>query len=290
MMNNLFNALKLFSELNKLRITVIVTLTTLAGYTLAAGAINKGAILPLLGIFILACGSAALNQYQERKKDVIMKRTQNRPLPSGRIKPAAALVFSLTEIIAGTAIVYVGSGMEAAILAFMAFVWYNLIYTPLKLITAFAVIPGSVIGAIPPMVGWVAGGGSINNPAMWIMAFFFFISQVPHFWLLAMKYGEEYHLAGFPVITKIFSTLQLNRVTFVWIVATSLNIIMLIFAGLLKTLFFQIVVAIAGIWLIIVFLKLLKKPDDNFNPFKYFMRLNMFLLVVIISMIIDPLL
>lgn len=281
--------LRLLAELNKLRITIIVTLTTLAGYTLASGTIDTNAVLPLIGIFILACGSAALNQYQERDKDLLMQRTINRPIPSGRITPAFAATIAYAEIIAGTWIVYVGSNTETAFLAFLAFVWYNLIYTPLKRVTAFAVIPGSVIGSIPPMVGWLAGGGSWTDPDLYIMAFFFFISQVPHFWLLTMKYGEEYHQAGFPVITKIFNNRQLNRVTFVWIVATALNILMLVLAGLYQHLITEVIVFVAAVLLVAGFVKLLSNSDQKFDPFRYFMRLNMFLLVIILSMIFDPL-
>lgn len=281
--------LKILAELNKIRITIIVTLTTLAGYTLASGKIDAGVILPLLGIFILACGSAAMNQYQERDKDILMKRTVKRPIPSGRMKARTALWISIVEILFGTLVLYIGSGVSAAILGFLAFVWYNIIYTPMKRISAFAVIPGSVIGSIPPMVGWVAAGGSILDPDLYIMAFFFFISQVPHFWLLAIKYGEEYAQAGFPVITRIFNPVQTRRVTFVWISATSVNIVFLVLAGMFQTLVFQIILLLAAVWLVLSFVKLLNKSLPEFNPFKYFMRLNMFLLVVILSMIFDPL-
>ncbi len=280
---------KLWAELNKLRITVIVTLTTLAGYTLAAKEISEAVILPLIGIFILACGSAAMNQYQERDKDLLMERTKKRPIPSGRIKAWHALLIALLEILLGMYLLYIGSGFEAAFLGFMAFVWYNIIYTPMKRVSAFAVIPGSVIGSIPPMVGWVAGGGSLADPQLYIMAFFFFISQVPHFWLLTLKYGDEYHNAGFPIITKVFVPNQTIRVTFVWIVATSLNVILMVVAGLFHTLAFELILILSSLWLIYAFTKLLRKDIPDFNPVAYFMKLNIVLLIVILSMIFDPL-
>lgn len=289
-MKKFFEIYKLWAELNKLRITIIVTLTTLAGYTLAAESIDQAVILPLLGIFILACGSAAMNQFQERDKDLLMERTRNRPIPSGKIKPWVALTIALVEILGGMWLLYIGSGFEAAFLGFMAFVWYNIIYTPMKRVSAFAVIPGSVIGSIPPIVGWVAGGGSLSDPQLYIMAFFFFISQVPHFWLLTLKYGDEYHKAGFPIITKVFVPNQTIRVTFVWIVATSLNVILMVVAGLFHTLTFEIILIAASLWLIVAFSKLLPKNVPDFSPVAYFMKLNIVLLIVILSMIIDPLL
>ncbi len=288
-MKKIIEIYKLWAELNKLRITVIVTLTTLAGYTLVAEKIDSAVVLPLIGIFILACGSAAMNQYQERDKDLLMDRTKNRPIPTGKIKAWQALLISLVEITGGIWLLYAGSGFEAAFLGFMAFVWYNIIYTPMKRISAFAVIPGSVIGSIPPMVGWVAGGGSIADPQLYIMAFFFFISQVPHFWLLTLKYGDEYHKAGFPIITKVFIPTQTIRVTFVWIVATSLNVLLMVVAGLFHTLAFQIILIVSSVWLIVAFSKLVQKSVPDFNPVVYFMRLNIVLLIVILSMIFDPL-
>ena len=281
--------LSLLGELNKVRITIAVTLTTLAGYTLAHKQIDTAVILPLIGIFILACGSAALNQYQERDRDILMKRTKNRPIPTGKLSPNGALAIAIAEILIGTFILYVGSNVEAAIVGFLAFVWYNLIYTPLKRKTAFAVIPGSVIGALPPVVGWVAGGGSLIDPKLLVLAFFFFMTQVPHFWLLMLKYGQEYVDAGYPSVTTTFNQKQIKRVTFVWTVASALVVLLMIYSGLITTLFFKITVLLASVWLIYIFTKLFKKISVTLNPFYYFMRLNYFVLSVILALIIGPL-
>ena len=289
-MENFKKTIRIVSELHKFRITFSVTLTTLAGFTLTAGTIDNRIFLPLLGIFFLSSGAAAFNEYQERDMDARMERTRKRPIPSGSIKASTVLVISLPEIVAGTVLVYIGSGFTAALLGFMAFVWYNVIYTPLKKLSPFAVIPGSVIGAIPPMVGWVAGGGSLLDPKLFVLAFFFFMSQVPHFWLLLLRYGDDYDAAGFPVINKILNNTQIKRVTFVWIVATSVNILLLVIVGLFQTLFFKIIILLAAIWLVFIFSGLLKRSEEKFNAVRYFMLLNIVLLVIILSMVIDPLL
>ena len=289
-MENFKKIIRIISELHKFRITFSVTLTTLAGFTLTAGTIDNRIFLPLLGIFFLSSGAAAFNEYQERDMDARMERTRKRPIPSGSIKASTVLVISLPEIVAGTVLVYIGSGLTAALLGFTAFVWYNVIYTPLKKLSPFAVIPGSVIGAIPPMVGWVAGGGSLLDPKLFVLAFFFFMSQVPHFWLLLLRYGDDYDAAGFPVINKILNNTQIKRVTFVWIVATSVNILLLVIVGLFQTLFFKIIILLAAIWLVFIFSGLLKKSEEKFNAVRYFMLLNIVLLVIILSMVIDPLL
>ncbi len=282
--------LKLLLEINKVKITFAVMLTTIAGYLLAGQSFDSGIILPTLGIFILACGSAALNHYQDRERDSLMERTKNRPIPSGRISANGVLIIAVAEIILGTWIIYAGSNFLAAQLGLLALIWYNFIYTPLKRKTAFAVIPGSIIGALPPMVGWVAAGGSLADPKLITLAFFFFIWQVPHFWLLMLKYGKEYEAAGYPSITAQISTEQIKRSTFMWTAATAVTALMIAVSGLLGTLFFKIVIFVAAIWLVIVFSRLIKNRTEDFNPFHYFMRINYFVLIMIISMSIDPLL
>jgi len=288
-MKKLKNFISILTELNKTRITFVVTLTTLAGYVLANKHIDSNVILPMVGIFILACGSAALNHYQDRDKDALMERTKNRPLPSGRISERNVLLISAIEIMAGTWIIYLGSNLEAAILGFMAFIWYNGIYTPLKRVTAFAVIPGSVIGAIPPAVGWVAGGGALLDIRLVVLTVFFFISQVPHFWLLMLKYGKEYEVAGFPSITSVMTPVQIKRAIFIWTVSTAIIGALIVLSGLVITTFFKIMVFAAAVWLIALFSRLLRKAYLDFNPFRYFMSINYFVLVLIIAMIVDPL-
>lgn len=282
--------IKLLLELNKVKITVAVMLTTIAGYVLAKHTIDVGIILPTIGIFILACGSAALNHFQDRDRDGLMERTKNRPIPSGKISASWVLVIAFAEIILGAWLIYIGSNFLAAQLGLLALIWYNFIYTPLKRKTAFAVIPGSVIGAIPPMVGWTAAGGSIADPQLLILGFFFFIWQVPHFWLLMLKYGKEYEAAGYPSITAMISPEQIKRATFMWTAATAVSAIMIAVSGLVSTLFFKLVVLLAAIWLIVVFSKLLRPKTIEFNPFYYFMRINYFVLVMILALSIDPLL
>ncbi len=279
--------LKLLLELSKVKITFAVALTTITGYVLANGGFDAGFILPTLGIFLLACGSSALNHYQERDLDKLMERTKDRPIPSGRITPGGALAVALILSVAGALLIYYGSGFLAMQLGILALIWYNGIYTYLKRKTAFAVVPGSVIGAIPPAVGWVAGGGSLANPELWILLFFFFIWQVPHFWLLLLKYGKEYEKAGFPSLTGIYTETQIKHITFIWTFSTAIVAIMISAFGIADSLFSRIGLLIASIYLIIVFSQLLYKRQKKFNPFYYFMRINYFVLAVIILLSLD---
>jgi len=281
---------KTLLELSKVRITFAVSLTTITGYVLASGQFDAGLILPTIGIFILACGSSALNHYQEKDKDARMERTRNRPIPSGRISANGALIFAILLTIIGSAIIYFGSGFLAMQLGILALIWYNAIYTPLKKKTAFAVVPGSVIGAIPPMVGWVAGGGSLADPRAMIIAFFFFIWQVPHFWLLLLKFGKEYEAAGFPSITSFYTNKQIKNTTFIWTMATAVTALMLPVFGVVNSAVIALGMLAAVVWLVIVFSKLLRSGDEKFNARYYFIKINYFVLFMIIFLAVDSVL
>lgn len=284
----MINQMKLLMELGKVKITFAVSLTTIAGYLLAKGSFDSGLILPTIGIFLLACGSSALNHYQDSDRDRLMKRTQDRPIPSGRISSSDALWVAIGLSAIGSALIWLGSDFVGFQLGLLALIWYNGIYTPMKRRTAFAVIPGSVIGAIPPVVGWVAGGGSVFDPNALILAFFFFIWQVPHFWLLMLKYGDEYVAAGYPSITQRYDETMIRYLTFLWTVATAVSAILIPLSGLIHSSLVTLVILVSSIWLVVVFAGLLRKNTLAFNPFYYFMRINYFVLVMIIALSVDP--
>jgi protoheme IX farnesyltransferase len=279
--------LSVFLELAKVKITFAVALTTITGYVLAKGEFDLGLILPTLGIFLLACGSSAINHYQERDRDAKMERTKHRPIPSGRISPTGALIFAMLLTIAGAATLYYSAGNLAMQLGLVALLWYNAIYTPLKKRSAFAVVPGAVIGAIPPLVGWVAAGALLLDPRAIIMAFFFFIWQVPHFWLLMLKYGDEYTQAGYPSITQLYSTSQIRNITFIWIVATAVSALMLPVFNVVDSWIVMIGLLVSSGWLVAQFIPLVLKSTKPINPMRYFMRINYFVLAVIVFLSVD---
>ncbi len=280
--------LKLLLELSKVKITFAVSLTTIAGYVLAKGKLDQGLLLPVLGIFLLACGSSALNHFQDANRDALMVRTRNRPIPSGRVSRNGALMVALLLVVVGSILLYMGSNFIGLQLGLLALIWYNGIYTPMKRKTAFAVVPGSVIGAIPPVVGWVAGGGELFTLQTLLMAFFFFIWQVPHFWLLMLKYGDEYTEAGYPSITQLYDERQIRYLTFLWTAATAVAALMLPLFGLTVSVWISLTILLAVVWLLFTFSSLLRSTVSAFNPFYYFMRINYFVLVMIISLAVDP--
>ena len=283
------NKFQIFVEITKLRITIFVTVTTMFGFIAAADSINFQIILPALGILLLACGSAALNHYQERNTDVLMERTKNRPIPSGKISAAATLQLSIVLVVVGSILLFASSGLLALLLGLLNLIWYNAVYTPLKKVSALAIIPGSLVGAIPPTVGWVTGGGNILDPQIILISFFFFIWQIPHFWLLLMVLDKDYQKAGFPTLTQIFSQQQLGRITFVWIVATGVTGLLLPLFQISHNQFVNYSLFIAALLLAFKSINLLQQTQET-SAFRFaFRSINYFALFVVLVVSIDKL-
>jgi heme o synthase len=280
--------LKILAELTKIRITVFVTLTTVFGYIIYGGAVDISVlVLTTIGILLLACGSAAVNHYQERFTDALMERTKKRPIPSGRISPYGALNISLALILSGTILLITGAGIVPALLGLLNLIWYNGIYTPLKRKNALAIIPGSLVGAIPPAVGWTAAGGSLGDYQIWIISFFFFIWQIPHFWLLLLQISKDYEKAGFPTLTSTFTHEQLARITFMWIMATVVAGFLIPLVGSISSGVFSIGVVLAGIWLTWKSAKLLTHSSEKIYFRFAFREINTFAVMVVILLSLD---
>jgi protoheme IX farnesyltransferase len=281
--------LKILAELTKIKITVFVTLTTAVGFIAAAGKLNLVFVEVCSGLLLLACGSAVINHIQERRTDALMKRTKNRPIPSDKISVNSAVILSTILLISGSALLYYGGGYLALGLALLNLLWYNGFYTPLKRVSSLAILPGALVGAIPPAVGWVAAGGYVFDKEIIILSFFFFIWQVPHFWLLLMSFDQEYKKAGFPTITKYFSRDQLSRIIFIWMIATVVSGLLIPFFKVVDFSAVYYSLFLGGIWLTWNAAKLLSRQVEN-TSFKFAFRdINLFALLVIVVISIDKL-
>ncbi len=223
-------AIRSFFQLIRFKVSLAVTFSAFAAEVISSGHIYIYLLFPALGIFLLASGASALNQFQERIFDSRMDRTKNRPLPSAKMKPAMALGLSIILLSLG----FLSFTMEGLwiclLLGAFNILWYNGFYTWLKTKTAFAVVPGAFTGAIPVLMGWSAAGGSIFDRIPLFLAFFIFLWQIPHFWLLMLKYGDEYHNAGLPVLSEIFSVPQMKRIIMFWLLAASMASLLLLSA------------------------------------------------------------
>jgi heme o synthase len=209
-------------ELAKVRITAAVTLTTALGYVLVKPEISSALLAAALGTFLLACGSAALNQIQDCEIDRRMERTRRRPLPSGRLSMLQAGAAAALLTLAGAALLHALLPSAPLALGLLTMAWYNLAYTYLKRVSPLAVIPGALCGALPPLIGWSAAGGELLDLRALALALFFFMWQIPHFWVLLLIWSRDYAAAGLPTLEELLNASQIKRVTFVWLTAAAL--------------------------------------------------------------------
>ena len=228
--NNLNRNISVTVRLTRVRLSLMVSFSAMTGYFLT-GSSPKGAFIFLFGgVFLLASGTSVLNQVQECRHDALMKRTIQRPIPAGEISRTAASLIALLLILGGTSLLSLNGWLPMA-LGLSNIVFYNLIYTPLKTHSWLAIIPGALVGAVPPLIGWTSAGFYIFHPNALFVAIFVFLWQIPHFWLLMVKYGKEYELAGFSSISKILNERQIKSVVFGWGVITSLFLMLFPFFG-----------------------------------------------------------
>jgi protoheme IX farnesyltransferase len=218
-----------------------------------------------------------------------MERTKKRPIPAGTVKPWAALVLSALLAAGGFSLLLAWCGPVPASLGGLALLWYNGLYTPLKRVTAFAVIPGAVIGALPPAIGWTAAGAGVRDPRLFALVFFFFVWQVPHFWLLLFKHGEDYERAGFPSLTRLFMRPQLARLTFVWMLCTAAASLLLPLYGLLRSGWAPWALLTAGLVLAGFATDLLRSSGDERSVRWGFLGINLYACLVMAVLVWDAL-
>lgn len=281
--------LKILLELTKFRITFFVMITTGFGYISAANNYDNKLIFVLFGTLLLACGSAVFNHYQERNIDLLMERTKSRPIPSGRISAKKAFNIGVILTLVGSLILLFFVNQIAFVLGILNLIWYNLIYTPLKRKTSLAIIPGSIVGAIPPAIGWVAARGYLFDFRILVISFFFFIWQIPHFWLLMLKLDGDYKSANLPTVTNLFSKTQLARITFSWTVATGLSSILIPITLKISNSVTLFIIILLTITIIISSFKLLRFSENNFPTISAFRSINLFVLSVIVVLSLNKL-
>ncbi|MGE0376815.1 MAG: heme o synthase [Planctomycetaceae bacterium] len=192
-----------YLELTKPRISVMVLLTVIVGYTLACdGSWQLAVLIPTLaGVALVASGSSALNQYLERITDAAMARTANRPLPRGTLLPGEVFAFGVVSGGVGTAWLAITVNGLTALLTLATLVLYVGLYTPLKRRTCLCTAIGAVPGALPPVLGWAAARGSLDIGAFSLFAVLF-LWQFPHFLAIAWLYRDDYDRAGLKMLPR----------------------------------------------------------------------------------------
>jgi protoheme IX farnesyltransferase len=190
-----------YYTLTKPEVNLLILMTTSAGYYLASRGPFRivGLINTLVGTLLVASGTATLNQWMERVWDGKMRRTANRPLPSGRLSSREALVFGLLLSVTGGLYLLVAVNALSAALAVSTLLSYLLVYTPLKRKTPLCTLLGAFPGAMPTLIGWAGASAAINRQA-WFLFAILFLWQFPHFLAIALMYREDYSRAGYHML------------------------------------------------------------------------------------------
>ena len=212
------SVVKDYLALTKPPIISLLLVTALGGMFLAArGAPDLSLVLLVLGGGALAAGGAnALNHYLDRDIDARMRRTRNRPVAVGRVRPHEALVFGIALNVVAVVILTTWVNALSAGLTLSATLFYALVYTKgLKRSSPHNIVIGGAAGAIPPMVGWVAVTGSVGLPALYMFAIVFFWTP-PHFWALSLLLKDDYARAGIPMLPVVAGTDQTKKAIFLY--------------------------------------------------------------------------
>lgn len=190
-----------YAELFKARLTFLVVLTTLVGFYIGSiGPVNYLLMLhTVLGTALVASGASALNQLWERKHDARMRRTQDRPLPSGRLQPQSVLLIGCTSAILGLCYLTLAVNWLTSVIGACSLMTYLFVYTPLKRVTWLNTAVGAIPGGLPPLMGWTAARGHLSADA-WALFGILAIWQLPHFMAIAWMYRDEYARAGFKML------------------------------------------------------------------------------------------
>ncbi len=193
-----------FADLTKARLTTLVLLTTVVGFYIGwSGPMDFIRLFnTLAATALVAAGAAALNQLLESEYDAKMRRTQDRPLPSGRLQPATVAIFGGVCSVAGLIYLALGVNLLTSVLGAVTLVSYLFIYTPLKRVTWLNTAIGAIPGALPPLMGWTAARGELSGEGWALFAILAFW-QIPHFFAIAWIYRDEYAKAGFVMLPNV---------------------------------------------------------------------------------------
>ncbi len=189
-----------YLALIKLRLSLLVVFSGCIGYVYEKQQVNLLVLLGFaLGSLLITGAANTINQILEQEYDALMKRTAKRPLPSGELGIWDAFSFALGQVALGVGLLLVSAGMLATLISIVSLVLYSFVYTPLKRISPLSVVVGAIPGALPPMIGCVAGAGDWTLGA-WVFFAVQFFWQFPHFWAIAWLGHEDYQYAGFKML------------------------------------------------------------------------------------------
>ena len=277
-----------YKQLAKVGLSLSVVFSAIAGYLLAVEIINYQVLFLLgLGGFLMVAASNAFNQIIEKDTDALMKRTMNRPLPTGRMSKTSAFIFAITLTIIGLGILY-SINPKSALFGAISIFLYTCAYTPMKPISPLAVFVGALPGAIPFMLGWVAATNEFGIEAGFLFMIQFFW-QFPHFWSIGWLQFEEYKKAGFimlPMDKKDQSaTKQIIFYTIIMILVSIAPVLKMTGAFYIHPIT-AIIIALLGLFMLYYGI-LLHKKQTNIEARKLMLSSVLYITVIQIIYVID---
>jgi heme o synthase len=275
--------------LTKPIVVALLLVTTFAGMVIGGQALPDLALTfwTLVGGFMAAGGSGAVNQYIDRQDDGRMQRTQKRPIPSGRLSPAEGLAFGVAMLLISFYLMVAFVNLLAAILSLIGMIYYVLIYSILlKKTTVQNIVIGGGAGAIPPLVGWAAATGSLNIPSLFLFAVVFMWTP-PHFWALALVRRNDYARAGVPMLPVVRGEVETRKQILIYTIELVILTLLLPIFGLGGSIYL-VGAGLLGVWLVrsawIVW-----KKGGNKLAWKMYRYSSMYLAFLFLVLMVDAL-
>jgi len=279
--------IKNFIVLTKFVLSFAVSLSALFAYIMAKGEISADMFIATFAVLLVAMGVSTLNQVQEYKEDALMERTKHRPIASGKVSRTTGIIIAAVLVMLSLVIIYNLLGMIGVNLFLFAFIWYNLVYTPLKKTSALAVVPGAILGVIPPAIGWLTAGHELGEVEFFALGLYYFIWQIPHYWLLVMLHYGGYKDAGYPTVMRLFGQDSLQRLTFVWLMMSIFTGFFMVDIFSPQNIFVIIMLIVNAIFGFVSSLKLLQKNFELTDARSVFWKINLAFLGTIILLSIE---
>ncbi|WP_096908320.1 heme o synthase [Halobacteriovorax marinus] len=274
-------------EITKLRLGILVVITIAVGLFAAPGGINFfSALFALILMTMVVCGSTTLNCYIERDVDALMERTRNRALPSGRMKPATALVIGYGLICVALPLIAIFVNWTTMILSLIAAVLYLYAYTPMKLKSELALFVGAIPGAIPPVMGWTTVTGKIDAMAI-ILFSILFIWQIPHFLAIAIYYSKDYDAGSIKVYPNKTGFAKSKRDIFIYTIVLVLTSLAPYLIGYASLGYLNTALVLGILFIVLSILGFFKESDLQVDRWarQYFLASIIYLPILLSSLI-----
>lgn len=260
--------LKHYLELLKFHLCLYIGLSAVFGHVMAGRKISIESFLTGVFVFLLASGSAVLNNIQDREFDSFFQRTRNRPLPRKKVPLRHAAGMAVLLIPAGLSGILFSGGLFPALAGAAALISYNGLYTPLKKQSLTAILPGSLCGMLPPLMGWTVAGGSPLAPEIILIMLVFGLWQIPHFFIILMKNGNTAPEGKFfPCFSKVFSETEIRLQILIWTSLYSLSILLFAMNGVFNSAVLFSVSCINALLIIILVSAAMYKKDPLTTAF-----------------------